>query len=47
MASELMDALQALAREKNIDEYEMLERLEAALAQHVPAHPRPRERRAG
>jgi N utilization substance protein A len=33
MASELMDALKALAREKNIDEYEMLDRLEAALAQ--------------
>ena len=33
MASELMEALKALAREKNIDEYEMLDRLEAALAQ--------------
>ncbi len=32
MASELMDALKALAREKNIDEYEMLDRLESALA---------------
>ncbi len=33
MASELMDALRALAREKNIDELEMLDRLEQALAQ--------------
>ncbi|HEX9093423.1 MAG TPA: transcription termination factor NusA, partial [Coriobacteriia bacterium] len=32
MASELMDALKALAREKNIDDIEMLDRLEAALA---------------
>jgi N utilization substance protein A len=32
MASELMDALKALAREKNIDELEMLDRLENALA---------------
>jgi transcription termination/antitermination protein NusA len=32
MSSELMDALKALAREKNIDEYEMLDRLEASLA---------------
>ncbi len=32
MASELMDALKALAREKTIDEYEMLDRLESALA---------------
>jgi N utilization substance protein A len=33
MASELMDALRALAREKNIDEYAMLDRLESSLAQ--------------
>ena len=33
MASELMDALRALAREKNIDEYAMLDRLETSLAQ--------------
>ena len=32
MASELMDALRALAREKNIDEYAMLDRLESSLA---------------
>ena len=32
MASELMDALRALAREKNIDEFGMLDRLEASLA---------------
>ena len=32
MSSELMDALKALAREKNIDEYEMLDRLEASLS---------------
>jgi N utilization substance protein A len=32
MASELMDALKALAREKNIDEYAMLDRLESSLA---------------
>ncbi|MDZ4177741.1 MAG: transcription termination factor NusA [Coriobacteriia bacterium] len=32
MSSELMDALKALAREKNIDEYEMLDRLEQQLA---------------
>jgi len=32
MSSDLMDALKALAREKNIDEYEMLDRLEASLA---------------
>ncbi len=32
MSSELMDALKSLAREKNIDEYEMLDRLEASLA---------------
>jgi len=32
MASELMDALKALAREKNIDEYAMLDRLETSLA---------------
>ena len=32
MASELMDALKALAREKNIDELEMLDHLESALA---------------
>ena len=32
MSSELMDALKALAREKNIDEFEMLDRLEASLA---------------
>ncbi|MDO8987500.1 MAG: transcription termination/antitermination protein NusA, partial [Coriobacteriia bacterium] len=33
MSSELMDALKALAREKNIDEYEMLDKLEQQLAQ--------------
>ena len=32
MSSELMDALRELAREKNIDEYHMLERLEQQLA---------------
>ena len=32
MASELMDALRALAREKNIDEFAMLDRLESSLA---------------
>lgn len=32
MSSELMDALRQLAREKNIDEYDMLDRLEAQLA---------------
>ena len=32
MSSDLMDALKALAREKNIDEYEMLDRLEASLS---------------
>jgi transcription termination/antitermination protein NusA len=32
MASELMDALKALAREKNIDEYAMIDRLEQSLA---------------
>jgi N utilization substance protein A len=32
MASELMDALKALAREKNIDDVEMMDRLESALA---------------
>ncbi|PKQ29045.1 MAG: antitermination protein NusA [Actinobacteria bacterium HGW-Actinobacteria-10] len=32
MSSELMDALKALAREKNIDEYEMLDKLEQQLA---------------
>ena len=32
MSSELMDALRQLAREKNIDEFEMLDRLEATLA---------------
>jgi N utilization substance protein A len=32
MSSDLMDALRELAREKNIDEYEMLERLEQQLA---------------
>ena len=32
MSSELMDALKALAREKNIDEYEMLDKLEEQLA---------------
>ena len=32
MASELMEALQALAREKKIDEFYLLERLEASLA---------------
>ncbi|HEY5277138.1 MAG TPA: transcription termination factor NusA [Coriobacteriia bacterium] len=32
MASELMEALKALAREKNIDEFAMLDRLEASLA---------------
>ncbi len=32
MSSELMDALRQLAREKNIDEYSMLERLEQQLA---------------
>ncbi|HEY5516972.1 MAG TPA: transcription termination factor NusA [Coriobacteriia bacterium] len=32
MASELMEALKALAREKNIDEYAMLDRLESSLA---------------
>jgi N utilization substance protein A len=32
MASELMEALKALAREKNIDDVEMLDRLESALA---------------
>jgi len=33
MSSDLMEALRALAREKNIDEYEMLDKLEQALAQ--------------
>ncbi len=33
MSSELMDALKQLAREKNIDEVEMLDRLEQTLAQ--------------
>jgi N utilization substance protein A len=33
MSSELMEALKQLAREKNIDEYEMLDRLEQTLAQ--------------
>ncbi len=32
MSSELMDALRQLAREKNIDEYDMLDRLEQQLA---------------
>ena len=32
MSSDLMDALRELAREKNIDEYDMLERLEQQLA---------------
>lgn len=32
MSSELMDALKQLAREKNIDEYEMLDKLEEQLA---------------
>ncbi len=32
MSSELMDALRQLAREKNIDEFEMLDRLEQTLA---------------
>ncbi|PKQ21262.1 MAG: antitermination protein NusA [Actinobacteria bacterium HGW-Actinobacteria-6] len=32
MSSELMDALRQLAREKNIDEYEMLDKLEQTLA---------------
>lgn len=32
MSSELMDALKALAREKDIDEYEMLDKLEEQLA---------------
>jgi len=32
MSSELMDALRQLAREKNIDEYEMLDKLESQLA---------------
>jgi N utilization substance protein A len=32
MSSELMEALKALAREKNIDEYEMLDKLEEQLA---------------
>ena len=32
MSSELMDALTQLAREKNIDEYEMLDKLEQQLA---------------
>ena len=32
MSSELMDALRELAREKNIDEYEMLDKLESQLA---------------
>ncbi len=32
MSSELMDALRQLAREKNIDEIEMLDRLEQTLA---------------
>ncbi len=32
MSSELMEALRQLAREKNIDEYEMLDRLEGQLA---------------
>ncbi|HEY5540138.1 MAG TPA: transcription termination factor NusA [Coriobacteriia bacterium] len=32
MSSELMDALKALAREKNIDEYQMLDKLEQSLA---------------
>lgn len=32
MSSELMDALKALAREKNIDEYDMLDKLEHQLA---------------
>lgn len=32
MSSELMEALKALAREKNIDEYEMLDKLEQSLA---------------
>ncbi|GAB4286378.1 MAG: transcription termination factor NusA [Coriobacteriia bacterium] len=33
MSSELMEALRQLAREKNIDEYEMLDKLEVTLAQ--------------
>ncbi len=32
MASELMEALQALAHEKKIDEFYLIERLEASLA---------------
>ncbi len=32
MASELMDALQALAHERKIDEFYLIERLEASLA---------------
>ena len=32
MSSELMEALKQLAREKNIDEYEMLDKLEQSLA---------------
>ena len=32
MSSELMDALKALAREKNVDEYQMLDKLEQSLA---------------
>ncbi len=54
MSSELMDALKALAREKNIDEYQMLDKLEQSLAgtyqrildldNNVRVDDRPRER---
>ena len=38
MASELIDALQALAHERKVDEFYLIERLEASLAksyQHI------------
>lgn len=39
MSSELMEALRALAREKGIDEYDMLDRLEQAIAQAYLRNP--------
>ncbi len=39
MSSELMEALRQLAREKNVDEYDMLDRLEQAIAQAYQRNP--------
>ena len=38
-----MDALRALAREKGIDEYDMLDKLENNPGGHLPADSRSRE----